>query len=253
MGILSVALAVLMDGTLLATSTKSDVRQVTRATLLARAVMTEIEHKLIKDGFGSFDRSEACDFRVEGLKEFSCEYTVKKVELPVGDLIQRLFTGPGGPGGALAGLAGAGAAGAAGLAGAASSALSAPGGARPGGAPGAAAAALGANPGVAANALQLYSAQMQAILEEALREVRLTITWPVGKKKTESLTVVTHLVEIGRAGVSGVDQLAGQISQQLGLQAPTPGQTPTAPATPGGPGFVPPPPTFTPYVGTPPR
>lgn len=264
-GILGVSLAVLMDGAYLATSVRSDVRQLTRATLLARAVIPEIEQKLAKDGFGAFDRSEACDFRVEGLKGFACEYTVKKVELPMGDLLQRLFSS----GTDMAGAAFAAVTGAAGGAGSTSgstsgSALTAAATAA-GGSPGglaAAAGALGANPGLAANALQLYAAQMQSLLEDALREVRLTLSWPVGKKTWESLTVVTHLVEIARAGVSGADQVAGQMAQQAGLSSTTPGQAaalqgapggiPTMPMPfPGAPPYAPPPPTVTPYMGRP--
>jgi prepilin-type N-terminal cleavage/methylation domain-containing protein len=244
MGILGVSLAVLMDGAYLSTAVKSDVRQLTHVTLVARAVMGEIEHKLMRDGFGVFDRSEGCgDFRIKGLRHYACEYTVKKVELPLGDLLQRLMT--------------AGTAGLAQLAGAAAGA--APGSAPPGATPGAptalgpagvsggitATAAAGLGGGLAANAIQLYSAQIESVLEEALREVRLTLTWKTGKKSTESLTVVTHLVEIGRAGVSGLDAAAGQISSQFGLQAPVPGQTPT----PGVP-FTGTPPPFSPTVET---
>jgi Tfp pilus assembly major pilin PilA len=266
LGILGISLAVLMDGAYLATSVRSDVRQLTRATLLARAVIPEIEHKLARDGFGAFDRSEACDFRIEGLKDFSCEYTVKKVELPMGDLLQRLFA----TGTHLAGAAVAAVTGAAGgsgstkdlvSAGSAGSALTAAAGS-PGGLA-AVAGALGGNPGLAANALQLYAAQMQSLLEDALREVRLTLSWPVGKKTWESVTVVTHLVEIARAGISGADQAAGQMAQQAGLSSPTPGQAATLQGAPGAvptmpmpfpgapPGFSPIPPTVTPYVGRP--
>ena len=266
--ILGVSLAVLMDGAYLATSVRSDVRQLTRATLLARAVIPEIEHKLAKDGFGAFDRSEACDFRIEGLKGFACEYTVKKVELPMGDLLQRLFstgtdlagaafaavTGATGGAGSTLGSTSIGSAGA--TAGSALTAAATAAGGSPGGLA-AAAGALGASPGLAANALQLYAAQMQSLLEDALREVRLTLSWPVGKKTWESLTVVTHLVEIARAGVSGADQAAGQMAQQAGLSSPTPGQAATlqgAPGTipmPGASGYSPIAPTVTPYVGRP--
>jgi general secretion pathway protein I len=241
-GILGVAIAALMNGTYLATSNNEDVRNVTRATLLARAVMAEIEQRLIKDGFPMNDRDESCDFRIEGLRGFACEYSVRKVELPIGDILPRLMGGGGdGVGADGKGEAGKGTPGTPGSPLAGSPLGAAPPGSTPmgpGGLAQLAQGALGANPSLAANAIQLYAGQMQSMLEEALREVRLTLSWKTGPKTAESLSVVTHLVEIGRAGVSGQDQAAGQISGQFGLQAPVPGQAqPGMPGMPGMPGI----------------
>jgi hypothetical protein len=239
MGILGISIAAFMDGAYLATSVKTDVVSVTRATMVARAVMAEIEQKLIRDGFGAFEKSEGCDFRVEGLKNFHCDYSVKKVELPIGDMIQRLMTGggagaAGGIGQALA-AAGAGSSSGAGASGQSLTGALGPLGSLPGGLSGIASSLGGGGAGglasLAGNALNLYAAQMQAMIEEALREVRLTLSWKVGRKTYDSMTVVTHLIEIGRAGVSGQDQLSGQISRQFGLQAGVPGQ----PGAPGAP------------------
>lgn len=241
LGILGISMAALMDGTLLATSAKLDVRNVTRATLVARSVMGEIEQKLIRDGFGAFEKTEACDFRIDGLKEFHCEYQVRKVDLPIGEMIQRLMTvGGGGLANAVGGLTGGGAS--------SSSSSSTSMGSSPLGGLGALAAggpsALsglmggggggGGGAGLAGNAIQLFSSQMEAMLEEALREVRLTLSWKIGRKTWDSMTVVTHVVEIARAGVTAQDQASGQISKAGGLQAPVPGQG----GAPGMPGFT---------------
>ena len=243
LGILSISIAALMNGAYLATDTKQDIRNVTRATLMAKAVMAEIEWKLQKDGFGAFEKTEGCDFRLDGLKEFSCDYTVKKVELPIGDMIQKLMNvGGGGLSNAVGGSASSsstssspsppsGAGGLAGIAGTFGGLSALAGGA------GGAAGGGGLAGGLGGNALQLYATQMQTMLEEALREVRLTLSWKTGRKKWDSISVVTHLVEIGRAGVSAQDQLSGQISKQFGLQAPVPGQQGGLPG--GIPGGIP--------------
>lgn len=238
LAILGLALGVFMDGTIGSLSTTSDVRHLTRASLLAPAVMAEIEHKLAKDGFPAFDETKGCEFEIQGLNEFGCEYSVKKVDLPIGDMLMKLFTGGGG--GALAG-AGAllGDGGVAGLAAAAGGGASNPAAAVRG--------ALGAAPGLAANALGLYQQQIETLFEEALREVRLTLSWKVGKKETESMTVVTHLVSFGRAGTTGMDRLAGQISQRYGLQANVPSTSGAVP--PGFTGTAPPlPPNVRSYI-----
>jgi general secretion pathway protein I len=260
MGILAIAIGALLHGTYLATMNNSDVRTVSQATLLVREVMGEIEYKLRKDGFPLSDYEGRCDdFKIKALKTagIGCDYTVRKVELPIGDILPRLMGGGGGDPLSDPSLKDQ-------LLSAAKGQAGTPGSPplTSGIAPTATAdiaslakGALGSNPGLAANALQLYASQMESMLEEALREVRLNMYWRPGprSKEWEGFTVVTHLVDVGRAGVSGADQASGQISGQLGLQAPVPGQAQPgmAPGMPGVPGMgAPPMPGFQPLPPT---
>lgn len=205
-------------------------REVTIATFLARDKMEEIITKLDKEGFPDMDESEEGEFEQEGFPHFHWQLSIRKLELPVGaafeqmaasmtgskesstgrdsqGLLERLGGNAGsgqlaemikGMGGGISGRAG-------GL--------------------GAAAAAL-LNP----EALRGQAEMLGQMLEEAIREVNLTVTWGKGGAG-ETLQLTTHLVRVPSAGsASGTaPPVAGQ---KPGAPPLSPGVSPRLP--PGG-------------------
>ncbi len=180
-------------------------KRLTVATMLARSKVADVESKLQSDGLPADDETEEGDFDEEGFPTYKwkAEIIRPKTEDISTDALLSMF----------------------GMGGDADSANSNnPLSALTGGAGGAAAAAGGGQ--MLAGAMQMQLQTMMKQLGDTLREVRVTVYWPDGKKM-DSFTVVTHVVSLG----PGTDQLqsaqAAPGTPQMG--APTP---PVAPGTP---------------------
>jgi len=197
-------------------------RQVTIATFLARDKMEEITTKLDKEGFPDMDESEEGDFEEEGFPHFHWKLEIRKLELPVGAAFEQMagnmFGSEESSSGSdkqgllerLGGGAGSGQ-----LASMLKGMGGGPGG--PGGGLGGAAAAL-LNP----EALRGQAEMLAQMLEEAIREVNLTVSWEKGEPG-DTLQLTTHMVKVPSAGSAA------------GTAPPVPGQKPgTTPGLPPG-------------------
>jgi general secretion pathway protein I len=141
-------------------------RQLDVATLLARGKLAELEDEYERRGFRDFDETEEGTFEEDGHAEirFTVEVVKPEVELSP-DRILQMLTGEEGGLEALFGPA-----------------------PEPGGGP------QTTFPGAAAlgPALQLQLTQLGEQVKKSVRELRLTVSWPDGKRDG-SFTVVTHL------------------------------------------------------------
>jgi len=150
------------------------------ATLLARGKLASLQDGFDKDGFRDFDQTDEGSFEAEGHPEVHWKLEVVKPQMELGpDQILAVLTGAAGEGEDkvdLASLLGTKAK----EAGDKESGIETvfPG-----------AAALGPM-------LQAQLTQIGEQIKKGLREVRLTVSWKDGKR-TESFTVVTHLVSFG--------------------------------------------------------
>ncbi|RMG19149.1 MAG: prepilin-type N-terminal cleavage/methylation domain-containing protein [Deltaproteobacteria bacterium] len=176
LAILAVSLVAILELNSGAVRTHNYAKHLTVATLLARSKMVDIEEALYaEETLPDFDKKEEGDFEAEGFPKFRWEAEIVKPDLDVdtdalmGLLAQGLGLDPealGQEGGDLAGLLGGTA----------------------GGAGGSAASGL-------SSLIQGQVTQLVTMLEESVREVRLTVRW---KDITgdSSLTVVTHVVRL---------------------------------------------------------
>lgn len=183
-----VALAILA-GSMLAVSqmTSAALRNHARAarlevaTLLARGKLASLQDGFDKDGFRDFDQTEEGSFEAEGHPEVHWKMEVVKPQVELGpDQILAVLTGASAEGEDkvdLATLLGA-------KARDASDKESGIETLFPG------AAAMGPM-------LQAQLTQIGEQIKKGLREIRLTVSWKEGKR-TESFTVVTHLVAFAR-------------------------------------------------------
>jgi general secretion pathway protein I len=141
------------------------------ATLLARGKMVELEEAFERKGFRDFDEEDEGSFEREGHAEVRWKLEVLRPRVELGpERILQLLTGS--EGGDLSALLGGTAGG-----------KDAQGGPQT------------VTPGTAAVAGTL-NAQLTAMgeqIKKAVREVRLTVSWPEGARQ-DSFTVVTHLV-----------------------------------------------------------
>jgi general secretion pathway protein I len=130
--------------------------------------MVALETELERTGFTDFDQSEDGTFEEEGHPEIRWTAEIVKPEVDLSpDRIVQLFTGKAGGLEELLGQI----------------------------APSGEGAPQQASPGVAAmtGLLQAQLATFGEKVKKGVREVRLTVSWPEGKRQ-ESFTVVTHLV-----------------------------------------------------------
>jgi hypothetical protein len=192
-------------------------KQVTIASFLAQAKMEEWEQKLEKEGFPDMDETEGDDFEDLGYPSFKWNLEIKKVELPVGAAFEQLLSsfgaGEDGEGGANSML---------GQLGGADSPLGGQLGqlakSKLGGAGGAAGLL---NPDMLRGSVE----SLTNMLQEAIREVTLTVTWDEGGED-EMLVVTTHLVRVPKApGAAGTGQMApaGAPVDMTRMQTMTPG------------------------------
>ena len=189
-------------------------KQITIASFLAQAKMEEWEQKLQKEGFPDMDEEESDDFDELGYPSFGWSIQIKKIELPVGAAFEQLLSsfggGEDGEGGGAASMLGQ-------LGGGMDGMLSGQlgqlaksklGGA--GGAAGAAGAAGLLNPDMLRGSVE----SLTNMLQEAIREVSLTVFW--GEGEDEQLVLTTHLVRVPRA--SGAAGAAGATGGMSNLQ-----------------------------------
>ncbi len=171
LAILSMGLMALSDVTGGALRNHVRAAELDVATLLARAKMAELEERFERTGFRDFDQDEDGTFEAEGHAEVRWSLQVIRPRVELGpERILALLTG-GAAGDGLEGLLGQ-------LA--------------PKAEPGEPQTVM---PGTAAMAAGLQ-AQLNTLgeqIKKGVREVRLTVRWPEGKRES-SFTVVTHMV-----------------------------------------------------------
>jgi len=224
MALLAGAMAALSDLAGSALRNHEAARDLNAATLLARARMAELEEQYEDSGFKDFDEDEQGDFASEGRPDLRWKL---KVIRPAPDLSADQL---------ISHLAGATSSDPADLA------TKLLGGLSPAGQAGASGpTTTGAGNPAVALVTTLLQAQLTAfgeIVKRSLREVRLTVTWPVGKR-TQSLEVVTHLVVINPRAPGGARGDSPDVPPAIaaaaglgagtgpaGLQAPPPTQAP---------------------------
>lgn len=206
--LLSLGLVALLQVQARSTELAIRAREMTVATMLARAKLYDCEELLRKNGFSVGDFNESGTFDDEGYPTVRWECHAYKPELPVpdsGDIEQA--------------AAGTGAGGAVGEA-----------------------DAQGQAPDVGMQFLAPVLAQVSGVLGESLRELAVVVRWGTADEP-QDLVVVTHVVDKGP-----VTQIAGMLSGQCGGGAPgggggTSGGAPPrsagspVPGVPGAPGL----------------
>jgi len=241
LAILALGLVSVIDLNSGATRLHEESQHLTVGTLLAKAKMIDLEQKFNEDGFSDFDQQIDGTFDEQGHPEIRWHAEILRPDLTKAtDQITQLVTGSLG-GGSAAGAAGQ-AAGSNALASLIGNTSLVPQGAQlPGSPPTPPSGSSPANPtsaglggalGSAETGLvQMEVTQLVQQIQNAVREVRLTVTWPDGARE-DSLSVATHLVVLQPTG-SGVS--AGTPNGQgSGQNTGTPGAT-----QPGAPGALP--------------
>ncbi len=207
LGILAVSYVALMEAQSGSIRLSTYGKQITVATFLAQSKMEETDELLTREGFPDMDDEEEGDFEELGYPRFKWRLEVNKVELPLGEAFSQMLSqfggsdeqGAGGMGGQLGGMMGSGG-------------------------PGAGIAGM-----LSPDMLKGQVEMLANMLEQALREVRLTVFWEEGGPGKE-LTLTTHLVQVPQApaGPGGTGQTG------MPGKSGTPGQ-PGMPGV-GGPG-----------------
>jgi general secretion pathway protein I len=206
MGILAISYVTLLETQSASIRLSTFGRQTTAAIFLAQYKMEETEEKLLKDGFPETDQDEDGNFEEQGYPGYRWKIQVKKIELPLGEALNSLLSAqgrgeagqkggspgtlgemknlsdlsnklPGQLGGMLKDKLGSG-----GLAGGISSLL---------------------NPDMLKGNLEMLS----KMLEQAIREVQLTVLWEDGGPGKE-FSVTTHLVQVPQASAAAGAQSA---------------------------------------------
>ncbi len=190
LAILSVSLVAILELNSGAIRTHNYAKHLTVATLLARSKMVDIEEALYsEDALPEFDETQEGDFEEEGFPGFSWRAEIVKPDLDVdtdalmGLIAQSLGLDPealGEDGDGLGAILGGGPGGAADLL--------------------AGSAAAGGLSGL----VQGQLTQLVTVLEESVREVRLTVRWKDITGESE-LTVVTHVVRLEGQAAPGSD------------------------------------------------
>jgi general secretion pathway protein I len=160
-------------------------KHLTVGTLLARSKITDLEQQLYDDGFAADDQELDGDFSEEGWGSYTWKAEIKvphTQDLSPDALVSALFGIPLGEGGLDAMLFGGGADGASGS-----------GDEKGGGGP-----IQGASPmaGAMAGIAQTQMQQMLTQIQDAVREIHLTVSWKDGKV-TQSIDLTTDVVSLG--------------------------------------------------------
>ena len=173
LAILSMGLMALSDVTGGALRNHVRASQLDVATLLARGKMVELEERFERVGFRDFDQAEEGTFEAEGHADVSWSLQVvrPRVELGPERILGLLTGGAGGPGQGVEALLGQ---------------------LLPATKPGEPQTVTPGSAAIAA-ALQVQLTTLGEQIKKGVREVRLTVTWPEGKRQA-SFTVVTHMV-----------------------------------------------------------
>lgn len=176
LAILAMGLVALSDVTGGALRNHVRAGQLDVATLLARGKMVELEERFERVGFRDFDQEEDGTFEEEGHAEVTWSLRVVRPQVELGPerILGLLAGGAAGAGEGLASLLG----------------QAAPGSGEP----------QTVTPGTAAiaAALQVQLTTLGEQIKKGVREVRLTVSWPEGKRRS-SFTVVTHMVVLAPA------------------------------------------------------
>lgn len=179
LAVLAINMGVIMVGQSQTFSRANIAKDTIGAVAVARAKVLDLEHQFAIDGFGEFDKEgdEECN---RDLPMYRCEWTLKRIELPISQMLE-----------ATAAKAGE-------VQAAAAAAMSDP--ARPSGPT--PADARGSVVAMLAN----FKGPVQMIqeqLEELIRELRVTVKWREGKdsREWESFSLVTHLVNLKPGGL----------------------------------------------------
>jgi len=202
-----VALAILTVGmtSLLQVQARSaqlalDAKDLSIATMLARAKLYDCQHDLLQKGFAVGDYESEGNFDDEGQPKFYWECHGYKPDMPTGDGIGDMSSATGMLGGA------------------------------GGGADGAPNPAMDASMGMIAPVLQ----QMASVLGDSIRELTVIVRWGEGDARQE-LRVVTHVID--KQPVNRVATMIQQQTRALGAALGQPaGDTPATPGAPGTPG-----------------
>lgn len=226
MAILAVSYVALMQAASMSMRLSTFGKQITLATFLAQGKMEQVEQTLTKEGFPDMDESEEGDFEEQGHAAFKWTLEINKVELPLAEAFGQLLGNmggddeEGGAGGALGGLGGLGGMGDldSKLGGQLGDQLKGQLGGMMGGSGGAGGGGIAGmlNPQMLAGQVE----QLATMLEQALREVRLTVYWEEGGPGKE-LVLTTHLVQVPSAGAGGAPggpgtPGTGDLASQLG-------------------------------------
>ena len=192
LAILSVSLVAILELNSGAIRTHNYAKHLTVATLLARSKMVDIEEALYaEEALPEFDKTMEGDFEEEGFPKFSWRAEIVKPDLDLdtealtGLVAKSLGLDPetlGEEGEGLGGLLGSG----------------------PGGASDVSSLLGGAASGGLSGLIQGQLTQLVTVLEDSVREVRLTIRWKDITGESE-LTVVTHIVRLEGQAAPGTE------------------------------------------------
>jgi general secretion pathway protein I len=206
LAILALGLVSIIDLNSGATRLHEESQHLTVGTLLAKAKMIDLEQKLNEDGFSDFDQQIDGTFDDQGHPEIRWHAEILRPDVTKAtDQITQLINGA--MGGAGAPGAGGGSNPLASLIGGSSlipsgSQLPSSSGSTAGPDNPTVAGLGGALGSVTAGLVQMEVTQLVTQIQSALREVRLTVTWPDGSRE-DSLSIATHLVVLQPTG-SGV-------------------------------------------------
>jgi len=184
--LISTTLVILIESQSWAIRSQSRAVRISTATMLASEVMTQLELRMAKEGFGELEVHERGDFHAERFKgaydDYRWEYEIEKVEVKLPNLSQ------------LMGLAGEGA-----------SALGAAAGVSSGG-------AAPANDLMALDSLGLDLSMFGDMMGNFLREARVRVCFPDGNDANgiavdECVEFITHLVNPTGRVMSEEEQL----------------------------------------------
>ncbi len=233
--ILGLALTVILSSQAGLFASATHVENLTLATNAARCRMSEVEERILREGYPLLDQSDegpCCDDDAEG--SMRCSWKVERIELPMprdpfetagGGADGGVGTSTGlGPLGALADLQQSKGASLGGKAD-----LSDLGGALT-------AAAAGGAQAMAPLVMGLVYPELKPMLEESIRKVTVTVTWKEGRTGRE-LAVTQYVTNPMQGGFDPsasdkLQQMADQAGGLLGGPAASPGGP--APAGPGG-------------------
>ncbi|MBN2494036.1 MAG: type II secretion system protein [Deltaproteobacteria bacterium] len=227
LGILAVAYVALLEAQSGSIRLSTYGKQISIATFLAQAKIEEIEETLHKEGFPDMDDTDEGNFEDLGYPSFKWRLEINKVELPLGEALSQLlaFGGEQGEESGAGGLMGK-----LGALGDVSELESMLGGQIPdnlksqlggmlGGAGGASALSSMINPEMLRGNVEMLS----GMIEQALREVHLTVFWDEGGPGSE-LVLTTHLVQVPEASGAAGAGMAPAIAGKGDLTRPQPGQ-----------------------------
>jgi len=196
LAILAVSLTVFLEVQASSMANAARARDLTVATLLARSKMIDIEQHIVSEGFTSGDVDEEGKFSEEGHEEIAWHYTVSEVELDLSSLDGLMSKLSGGDD-----------------------------------------KDQGAMPGQMAGMIGGLAGSLQGLttqMGQSLRAVELTVSWPAGAPKKESIHVhaIVTREDFGQgAGSSGAASATNptQLTPASPTTSTTPNTTPKSP------------------------